>query len=54
VIEIGLAAQLGEHLRRERVGARRRARVDHDQEIPIARGERLAVLVEVLPPSELG
>jgi hypothetical protein len=53
-IEIGLAAQLGEHVRRERVGARRRARIDHDQKIPVTCGERLAVLVEVLPPSELG
>ncbi len=54
VIEIGLAAQLGEHLCRERVGAGGRARVDHDQEIPVTCGKRLPVLVEVLPPSEIG
>ena len=49
-ITLGLRAQLAQQRRGELVGARRRRRVDDDQEIAIAQRKRVAVLVEVLPP----
>ena len=54
VVEIRLAAQLGEQLRGELVGARGRFRVDDDEQVAVAYRERLAVLVEVLPPRQRG